>query len=49
MFESLDEGIKSAQGNGPRIGERVVRFVVIAVLSLLAFGAVYAGIVLFEY
>jgi hypothetical protein len=48
MFESLDEEIKSREGNGETATGRVVRFLVIAVVSLVLFGALVAGIALLE-
>ena len=48
MFDSLDEEIKATEGRGPTQRERLLRGVVIAVTTLVVFGAVYAGIVLLE-
>ena len=49
MFETLDEEIKATQaGEEQTSSRRVLRFVVIAVVSLVVFGAVVAGIAMLE-
>jgi len=48
MFGSLDEQIESSEGERPRVSERLVRFVVIAVVSALVFGGLYLAIVALE-
>jgi len=41
MFHSLEEEIESTEGGHPKAIERVVRFVGIAVLSVVVFGGLY--------
>ena len=49
MFNNLDEQIETTLGRGPTYTERLVRYLVVAVLSVLLFGGLYLGISFFEY
>ena len=48
MFESLDEEIKITEGAGPTGKERLVRYLSVAILSVVVFGGLYLGIVALE-
>lgn len=43
MFNSLHEQIESTQGETPTQTERLVRYVAVAVLSVLLFGGLFLG------
>lgn len=49
MFETLDQQIESTQGAVPTQGERVARYLVVAVLSVVLFGSLLVGIWLLEF
>jgi hypothetical protein len=49
MFNNLDEQIESVQGTGPNKAERFVRYLVVAVLSVLVFGGLLLGVWFLEY
>jgi len=48
MFGSLDEQIERTEGGRPAAGARLVRFVGIAILSVVVFGGLYLVIVALE-
>ena len=48
MFDNLDEQIANEQTNNTR-AERAVRYVVVTLLSVLVFGALFWGVWLLEY
>lgn len=48
MFQTLDEQIGKAEGGRRTTTERLVRFVSIAVISVVLFGGLYLAIVAFE-
>jgi hypothetical protein len=49
MFNNLDEQIEITQGRGPTQAERLVRYLVVAVLSVLLFGGLLLGVWFLEY
>jgi hypothetical protein len=49
MFDNLDEQIESTQGGRPPQAERLVRWLIAAVLSLLLVGGVFLGVWFLEY
>ena len=49
MFNNLDEQIESTQGRSPTQVERLVRYLVVAVLSVLLFGGLLMGVWFLEY
>jgi hypothetical protein len=49
MFDTLDEQIESTQGRSPTHAERAVRYLVVAVLSVVLFGGLYLGVWFLEY
>jgi hypothetical protein len=49
MFNSLDEQIASTRGTIPTQSERLVRFLVVAILSMLMFGGLFLGVWFLEY
>jgi len=49
MFNNLDEQIENTQGTRPTHAERLVRYLVGAVLSVVVFGGIFLGIWLLEY
>jgi hypothetical protein len=48
MFDNLDEQIANEQTNNTR-AERAVRHLVVAVVSVVLFGALFWGVWLLEY
>jgi len=48
MFDDLDEQIAKEQGNNRRT-ERAVRYLLLAVVSVVLFGALFWGVWLLEY
>ena len=48
MFESLDEEIKITEGGSQTGKERLVRYLSVAILSVLVFAGLYLGIVALE-
>lgn len=48
MFDNLDEQIANDQGSNTRT-ERAVRYVVVTVVSVVLFGALFWGVWLLEY
>jgi hypothetical protein len=48
MFETLDEEIRATEGGEERSSSRMLRFVLIAAVSVVVFGAVVAGIAMLE-
>jgi hypothetical protein len=48
MFCSLDEQIEVTEGGHPTIRERLIRFLGVAILSVVAFGGLYLVIVAVE-
>jgi hypothetical protein len=49
MFNNLEEQIESTQGRSPSQVERLVRYLVVAVLSVLLFGGLLLGVWFLEY
>jgi len=50
MFNSLDEQIVTTEGTRPTTGQRLIRFLWIAIVTVLVFGGLYLGVVtLTEY
>jgi hypothetical protein len=49
MFNNLDEQIESVQGRGPNKAERLVRYLVVAVVSILLFGGLLLGVWFLEF
>jgi hypothetical protein len=49
MFNNLDEQIETTQGSGPTQTERLVRFFIVAVLSVIVFGGLFLGVWFLEY
>jgi hypothetical protein len=49
MFNNLDEQIEITQGSGPTQVERLVRYLVVAVLSVLLFGGLFLGVWFLEF
>ena len=48
MFSNLDEQIESTVGASPG-RERVLRFLLVAAISIVVFGGLFAGIWLLEF
>jgi hypothetical protein len=48
MFQTLDEQIETTEGGRPKTKECLVRFAVIAIVSVVLFGGLYFAIVSFE-
>ena len=48
MFQTLDEEIETTEGGRPKTKECLVRFAVIAIVSVVLFGGLYFAIVSFE-
>ncbi len=44
MFNTLDQQIESTEGRSPSQAERLVRYLVVAVLSVLLFGELFLGV-----
>jgi hypothetical protein len=49
MFNTIDEQIESTEGMGPTHVERLVRYLVVAVLSVVLFGGLFLGVWFLEY
>ena len=49
MFNNLEEQIEITQGRGPTQAERFVRYLIVAVLSVLSFGGLFLGVWFREY
>jgi hypothetical protein len=49
MFNTLEEQIESTQGRSPTQAERLVRYLVVAVLSVLLFGGLFLGVWFLDY
>lgn len=49
MFNNLDEQIESIQGRRPSQAERIVRYLVVSVLSVLLFEGLFLGVWFLEY
>jgi hypothetical protein len=49
MFNNLDEQIEGVQGRGPNKAERLVRYLVVAVVSVLVFGGLLLGVWFLEF
>ena len=49
MFNSLDEQMKRDEAKTSNPRERWFRYASIAIVSILVFGGLYAGIMLLEY
>lgn len=48
MFDNLDEQIANSQTNNTRF-EHAIRYLVVAVVSVVLFGALFWGVWLLEY
>jgi hypothetical protein len=48
MFDSLSDQIKHDDAETTKISERIVRWVAVAVLSVVLFGGLYLGIKMLE-
>ena len=48
MFDNLDEQIANVQTNNTR-AERTIRYLVVALVSVVVFGALFWGVWLLEY
>lgn len=48
MFSSLDEQIKHDEQTSSTVRERFIRYASIVLVSVLAFGGLYAGIMLLQ-
>jgi hypothetical protein len=48
MFDNLDEQIAHVQTNNTR-AERTIRYLVVALVSVVVFGALFWGVWLLEY
>lgn len=49
MFDNLDQQIARTRGTAPTQTERVVHYLVVSVLSVIAFGGLILGIMLLEF
>jgi hypothetical protein len=49
MFDTLDQQIDRTQGAIPTQGERLIRYLVVGVLSVVLFGSLLLGILLLEF
>lgn len=49
MFDNLDQQIENTQGTRPSQTERLVRYVIVVVLSVILFGGLFLGVWLLEY
>ncbi len=49
MFDNLEEQIESTRGSIPTQTERLARFLIVAVLSVLLFSGLFLGVWLLEY
>lgn len=48
MFDSLEEEIKAAEGGGPTAKQLALRFVSVALVSVVVLGGLYLAIVALE-
>jgi len=49
MFDNLDEQIERAEGTSSTYVERLVRYLIVAVLSVVLFGGLFLGVWFLEY
>jgi len=49
MFDNLDEQIAKAEATNSTQAQRVIRYLLIAVVSVLVFGGLFLGVWLLEY
>jgi hypothetical protein len=49
MFDNLDEQIANAEAANSTKAQRVIRYLVIAVVSVVVFGGLFLGVWLLEY
>ena len=49
MFSNLDEQIETTQGASPTRAERLVRYLVVTLVTILVFGGIFVGLWLLEY
>lgn len=49
MFDTLDRQIESTQGMPPTQVERLIRYLVVFILSVILFGGLFLGVWLLEY
>jgi hypothetical protein len=49
MFNTLDEEIEKTEDKSPNQTERVVRYLPVALLSVIVFGGIFMGIWFLEY
>jgi hypothetical protein len=49
MFDNLDEQIAKAEATNSTQAQRVIRYLMIAVVSVLVFGGLFLGVWLLEY
>lgn len=49
MFSNLDEQIESTVGASPGRSERVLRFLLVAAVSIVVFGGLFVGVWLLEF
>ncbi len=49
MFNSLDDEFKKVGDTVSTRGEQMIRYSVVALLSVLAFGGIFVGVWLLEY
>ena len=49
MFGNLDEQIDATVGAAPKPGQKIMRYLIVAVVSMIVFGGVFMGIWFLEY
>lgn len=49
MFDNLEEQIESTRGSIPTQTERLARFLLVAVLSVVLFGGLFLGVWFLEF
>ena len=49
MFDNLDEQIERAEGTSSTYVERLVRYLLVALLSVVSFGGLFLAVWLLEY
>lgn len=49
MFDNLDDQIASGQATNSTRAERAIRYLVVAVVSVVVFGGLFWGVWLLEY
>ena len=49
MFDNLDEQIANAEATNSTPAQRVIRYLVVAVVSVVVFGGLFLGVWLLEY